>query len=137
MGTYYILKRFNQKDIPGIHTGFKEGMSNELKGSLGSITGEEQSQGDTSGDHKDEGHGEQKKPANGHAKEGKKGSGNKDSNGVADKVGSAGKATGVDIGNPKEAADVGKHAGKAQNAASGATNTVGGAKGAVSGTVGV
>ena len=135
MGTYYILKRFNQKDIPGIHTPFKEGMSNELKGQLGSITGEGGPQGDPSGEPKEEGNGEHKRHANGKPKEGKKE--NKEMNGVADKVSSAGKSTGVDVGNPKEAADVGKHAGKVTNTASGATNAAGGAKGAVSGTVGV
>ena len=129
MGTYYILKRFNQKDIPGIHTPFKEGMSNELKGQLGSITGEGGPQGDPSGGDKEEEH---KGHANGKPKEGKKE--NKDLNGVADKVG---KSTGVDVGNPKESADVGKHAGKVTNTASGATNAAGGAKGAVSGAVGV
>ena len=110
-------------------------MSNELKGQLGSITGEEKPQGDSNGKPKEEGDGEHKGQANGKPKEGKKE--NKEMNGVADKVSSAGKSTGVDVGNPKEAADVGKHAGKATNTASGATNAAGGAKGAVSGTVGV
>ena len=111
-------------------------MSNELKGQLSSITGEGGQQGDPSGESKEEGDGEQHKGhANGKPKEGKKE--NKQLNGVADKVNSAGKSTGVDVGNPKEAADVGKHAGKVTDTASGATNAVGGAKGAVSGTVGV
>lgn len=77
------------------------------------------------------------KEANGGPKGGKDhhgGEAGKGMNGVADKVGSAGKSTGVDLGNPKEAADVGKHAGKATNAAQ---NTAGGVKGAVGGTVGL
>ena len=109
-------------------------MSNELKGQLGSITGEGGPQGDPSGGDKEEGSDEHKGHANGKPKEGKE---NKDMNGVADKVSGVGKSTGVDVGNPKESADVGKHAGKVTNTASGATNTAGGAKGAVSGAVGV
>ena len=110
-------------------------MSNELKGQLGSITGDGGTQGDPSGKDKEEGDGEHKGHANGKPKEGKKE--NKAMNGAADKVNSVGKSTGVDVGNPKEAADVGKHAGKVTNTASGATNAAGGAKGAVSGAVGV
>ena len=133
MGAYYIVKKFNKKEIPGIHTDSKEGVPDSIRGQLGGITGEGGPQGDPNGEPKEE-----KQEANGAPKEEKKkGDTGKGMNGVADKVGSAGKSTGVDVGNPKEAADVGKHAGKVQNAAGGATNAVGGVKGAVSGTVGV
>ena len=103
VGGYYILKWFNKKEIPGIHTDGSELKLDALKG-------------------------EQKPQADGGTEEGgkeKKGGEGKGMNGAADKVG---KSTGVDVGNPKEAADVGKHAGKATNAAQ---NAAGGAKGAV------
>lgn len=133
---YYILKWFNQKEIPGIHT--------PLKGGLGSITGDEGPVGE-------------EKVANGGPKEDrgmessvngtpKKGEGKKESaekkgpldgvtskadgvtgkvdgvtgkvNGVTgkvpggSKVGDIGKTAGVDVSDPKKAADVGKVAGK-------------------------
>ena len=113
---YYILKKFNQKEIPGIHTDMKEGSLDAIMGKP-KPTSQEDGESD-----------EKPKQANGGAKEGK------GMNGVADKVGNAGKSTGVDVGNPKEAADLGKHAGKATNAAQ---NTAGGAKGAVTGAVGI
>lgn len=126
---YYILKWFNKKDIPGIHGDSKGGIQGGLEEQLGAITGKGGPKGEADGDGEKEG-GEGKE-ANGKPKEQKKGGAGKGGmNGVADKVGSAGKSTGVDVGNPKEAADVGKHAGKVTNAA-------GGAKGAVTGTVGL
>lgn len=135
VGGYYILKWFNKKEIPGIHTDMKGGQ-------LDAIMGKAKPQGETDGEGKEENgeskdtNGKSKPPklANGGAKEGKGGAAGKGMNGVADKVGSAGKATGVDVGNPKEAADVGKHAG---NAANKAQNTVGGIKGGVGGAVGL
>lgn len=135
---YYILKWFNQKEIPGIHTPLKDGMS------LGGITGDEAPVGE-------------EKVANGGPKEAqgvkssangtpKKGGGKKESaekkgpvNGVTDKVdgvtdkvngvtgkvdgvtgkvpgggkvGDVGKTAGLDVSDPKKAADVGKVAGK-------------------------
>lgn len=139
LGGYYILKKFNKKEIPGIHTDLKGGVQDQAMGQLGGITGEGRPQGDPNGADKEDGeeeksaNGKPKGQENGKPKDGKGGAG-KGMNGVADKAGSAGKSSGVDMGNPKEAADVGKHAGKATNAAQ---NTVGGAKGAVSGAVGV
>ena len=123
MAGWYILKWFNKKEIPGIHTE----PNGDTKLQLGAITGEGGPQGDPNG-HPKEANGHPKE-ANGAPKEGRGGP-KKGMDGVADKLGQAGKSTGVDMGNPKEAADVGKVAGKAQN-------TVGGAKGAVTGTIGL
>lgn len=140
IGGYYILKKFNKKEIPGIHTDMKGGVQDQVMGQLGGITGEGGPQGDPNGAGKEDGeeeksaNGKPKGQANGKPKEQKGGAAGKGMNGVADKIGSAGKSSGVDMGNPKEAADVGKHAGKATNAAQ---NTAGGAKGAVSGAVGL
>lgn len=122
MGAYYIVKKFNEKKIPGIHTDFKEGVSDSIKGQLSGITGEGGPQGDPNGAPKEEK--EEKHNTDGPPKLEKRSDGaGKAMNGAADKS--------------KEAADVGKHAGKVQNAAGGATNAAGGAKGAVSGTVGI
>ena len=145
VGGYYILKWFNEKEIPGIHTPFKDGMS------LKAITGDEGPEGEekiaNGGPKEDQ---VQTSSPNGIPKEG--GSGKKEStekkgpvDGVSDKVGGvtdkvggvtdklpgggkldgvtdkvpggdkvgdAGKAAGVDLGDPKKAADVGKVAGK-------------------------
>lgn len=119
LGGYYILKKFNQKEIPGIHVPMKEGMQNQL----GSIMGDDGPKPQANGGPKENG-----KQSNGGPKEEKKGSSGKGANGAAEQVTKASKSSGVDVGNPKEAADVGKHAGKATNAAQGAA---GGAKGAV------
>lgn len=141
VGGYYILKKFNKKEIPGIHTDLKGGPGG-LKEQLGAITGDGGPQGDPSGGEKQaNGHAEENGAAkeNGKPKEtnggpkypgGYKAGATKHANGAADKVGSVGKASGVDVGNPKEAADVGKHAGKVTNAAQGV-------KGGVSGVTGL
>lgn len=135
MGGYYILKKFNQKEIPGIHTDLKGGPGG-LKEQLGAITGEGGPQGDPSGGEKQANGGakenEKPKEANGGPKHPggyAKGGATKHMNGAADKVGSAGKASGVDVGNPKDAADVGKHVGKATNAAQGVKGGITGATG--------
>lgn len=138
LGGYYIIKWFNKKEVPGIHTEMNGSIEDNLKGRLSSITGQRGQQDDTSGGTKEEGDGGAKengapKHANRGAKQPHhdvKGGGGKGMNGVGDKLGSAGKSAGVDMGNPKEATDVGKHAGKV-------TNTAGGAKGAVSGVTGL
>ena len=133
---YYILKWFNEKKIPGIHTDMKGGIQENMEGQLGAITGKGGPQGDPDGEgEKKDGEGDGKEnKANGAPKGGKDHHGDgvgKGMNGAADKVG---KSTGVDVGNPKEAADVGKHAGNATKAAK---NRGGGVKGAVGGAVGV
>ena len=141
VGGYYIIKKFNKKEVPGIHTDLKGGPGG-LKEQLGAITGVGGPQGDPSGGENQSG--EEEKQANGGPKEngkpkeanggpkypgGYKAGATKHVNGAADKVGNAGKSTGVDVGNPKEAADVGKHAGKVTNAAQGVKGGVSGATG--------
>lgn len=134
IGGYYILKKFNKKEIPGIHTDMKGGPGG-LNAQLGAITGEGGPQGDPSGGEKqaDGGAKENGKPkeANGGPKHpgGYKGGAAKHVNGTAEKVGSVGKASGVDVGSPKDAADIGKHAGKVTNAAQGVKGGVSGATG--------
>jgi len=113
MAGYWIVKHFNQKDIPGIHTDLKGG----IKGQLGSVmAGDEGVPPATHEDGEEEGG----KKENGGLKEQKSG-GHGNVNGSADNEGKSGSSTGVDVGNPKEAADIGKHAGKATNAAKGIT----------------
>ena len=134
-GGYYILKKFNKKEIPGIHTDIKDAPAG-IQQQLGAITGQGGPQGDPNGGEKDADGGAKEngkpKEANGGPKYpgGYKAGASKHANGVADKVGNVGKASGVDVGNPKEAADVGKHAGKVTNAAQGV-------KGGVSGVTGL
>ena len=135
IGGYYILKKFNKKEIPGIHTDMKGGPAG-LKEQLGAITGEGGPQGDPNGHEEKPAEGEAKengkpKEANGAPKYpgGYKAGAGKHMNGAADKVSSVGKASGVDVGNPKEAADVGKQAGKVTNAAQGVKGGVTGATG--------
>ncbi len=134
IGGYYILKKFNKKEIPGIHTNMKGGPGG-LKEQLGALTGEGGPQGDPSGGEKQNASEAKEngkpKEANGTPKHpgGYKSGAGKQMNGAADKVGSVGKASGVDIGNPKDAADVGKHAGKVTNAAQGVKGGVTGATG--------
>ena len=146
MGGYYILKKFNKKEIPGIHTDIKDAPAG-IQEQLGALTGQGGPQGDPNGAEKDADSGAKEnggpkenggakengkpKEANGGPKHpgGYKGAATKHANGVADKVGSVGKASGVDVANPKEAADVGKHAGKVTNAAQGVKGGVTGVTG--------
>ena len=142
---YYIIKKYNKKEIPGIHTDLKSAPEG-LREQLGALTGAGGPQGDPNGGEQANGSAKEKggDQANGGAKEngkpkeangtpkhpgGYKGGAAKQMNGAADKVGNAGKSTGVDVGNPKEAADVGKHAGKVTNAAQGVKGGVTGATG--------
>ncbi|KAL9596623.1 MAG: hypothetical protein Q9219_005660 [cf. Caloplaca sp. 3 TL-2023] len=124
LGAYYILKWFNKKEIPGIHKPMGEGMDGEL--GLDALTGDkapppsEKDSGQANG-HAANG------SANGHAKEGKKEGGTGKIPG-RDKLEGVGKSTGIDVNNPKEAADVGKIAGKTGNVSQ-ATNAVSGVKG--------
>lgn len=104
VGAYYLLKWFNQKDIPGIHTPFVEGVKGKLyapssEGSSADQTGE-------TADHK-EAPRQPKKLENGSAHKGEKKSGGglpkldkvADVGGVKDKA---------DIGEIKKKADVGE-----------------------------
>ena len=115
MGAYYILKWFNQKEIPGIHKPLSEGMS------LDAITGAGKQPGDANGDAKEGGGG--KKEMNGHTAPEKKQGGEK------------GNSSGVELPDAKKAADVGNVAGKTGDLGK-AKDVAGGAKGAVSGVTG-
>jgi len=115
MGAYYILKWFNQKEIPGIHKPLPGGLS------LDSLTGAGKPQGD-------EGEGEKKKEMNGHAE--KKHAPEKKHGGEK------GKSSGVDLPDPKKAADIGAAAGKTADVGK-VKDVAGGAKGAVSGVTGL
>ena len=127
VGTYYILKYFNEKPIPGIHTSLKDGIidnlgaDSEITHQLADLTGQ-----------KIEGSGEQKgaqerKEVEEAQEKKKHGVGEKKKN----EEGINGHAP-----DPKKAADVGKHAGKATEAASGAKDKASGATGTVTGVAG-
>lgn len=120
VGAYYIVKWFNQKEIPGIHTSWKEGLSGLGSGEKAS---KEEANGEPNkgrGDHGEDGEGEEKGEVQKKRVKKRDGEGN---NGPVDdvidkvpqdKVKDVGKKTGVDTENldPKEAADVGKVVGK-------------------------
>ncbi|MCJ1480873.1 hypothetical protein MMC06_001028 [Schaereria dolodes] len=104
VGAYFILKWFNKKEIPGVHTDMKDGIMGE-GGPLGDLKALNGS-------------------ANGHPPEAKKADATaekkseKHANGAADKK-SSGKTTGSDAGGVpdlKKSADIGNAAGKAANA---------------------
>ena len=113
---YYLIKWFNQKEIPGIHTSFSDagkGLLGEESTSNGEAKEPRPEQKKLEGEHKEQKSGE-KKQLNGVA--GKVP--------AADKVGNVGKSTGlddggladvkkkVDVGNVTKTADVGGVAGK-------------------------
>ncbi len=124
VGAYYIIKWFNQKEIPGIHTSFTEGLG--LNGLLGG--------GETDGEKpapKEEaerkngapkkGGGEKKEEREGQNEGSRKNEGASRKGPIKDvaeklpgedKVENLGEKAGVDVGDPKKAADVGKLAGK-------------------------
>jgi hypothetical protein len=131
-GTYYILKYFNQKEIPGIHTDLKssilggssEGSENDKLSSLNHKPDYEASEKKRQSENNSEG-GEGKKQeskANGTAKKGQ----GQPLKQVSDNVG---KSTGVDVGNTTDGitkkADVNN-----------ATKNVGDVKGKVDGATG-
>ncbi|KAL9004779.1 MAG: hypothetical protein Q9188_002414 [Gyalolechia gomerana] len=121
LGAYYILKWFNKKEIPGIHKPMDEGMDGGL--GLDALTGDKAPPSEKANGHAANG------SANGHPKDGKKtGATGKVPGG--DKVNGVAKSTGVDVNNPKDAADVGKIAGKTGNLGQ-ANNAVSGVKGSV------
>ena len=115
---YYILKWFNQKEIPGIHTPLKDGVS------LDALTGEGGQAGETNGAPKggQENGVPKQGQANGAPTKGQSEKKGPDLKGTVDgvtgkvpggdKIGNVGKTAGLDVGDPKEAADVGKLAGK-------------------------
>ncbi|KAL8939748.1 MAG: hypothetical protein Q9216_003192 [Gyalolechia sp. 2 TL-2023] len=105
LGAYYILKWFNKKEIPGVHKPMGEGMDGGL--GLDALTGDKPGvNGSANGS------------ANGQPKEGKK-SGTTGKVPGGDKLNGVAKSTGVDVNNPKEAADVGKIAGNASQGVKG------------------
>lgn len=125
LGAFYILKWFNKKEIPGIHKPMGEGIEGEL--GLDALTGDKAPPEKANGHANGSANGKPKEgKKDGQAKEGKK-------DGVTgkvpggDKVNGAAKSTGIDINNPKEAADVGKVAGKTGNV----NQAVSGVKGSV------
>ena len=139
VGAYYIIKWFNQKEIPGIHTSWKEGLSGltDGLGGLGSggdggekeaapkeeANGEQPPNKERSdhGEDEEDGGGRERRSGVRRRKKGVRGSDDDDDdddddgegkkNGPVDDVG---KKAGVDTENvdPKEAADVGKVVGK-------------------------
>ena len=129
MGTYYILKYFNEKPIPGIHTSLKDGIVDNLGADsdvthqLSDLTGQKiEGSGEQKGAEErkqiEEGQGKDKKGDE------KEGSGEKQKSGKSEKGGMNGHA------------DVGKQAGKASEAANGAKDQVSGATGKASGAAG-
>lgn len=127
VGAYFILKWFNQKEIPGIHKPLDEGMQGM---GLDALNGTGKPPGDPKAAD-----GTPEKKANGGPKEGHANGGPK--KGQQKKlpgVDEVGKATGIDISDPKKAADVGKVLGKTQDVGK-AKELIGGAAGGVKGSV--
>ncbi|MCJ1353233.1 MAG: hypothetical protein MMC33_003218 [Icmadophila ericetorum] len=140
VGTYFILKWFNEKDIPGIHTSFSEALKGAgAKGDKGMLEGLTTLNGNKYADGEEkEGRGPppklEKRSGGGDEKE-KKQNGNV----VTDKVGQVGKTTGVDlgdVGDVKKKVDVGNVNKVADTKnVSKATDTVKGVTGGVTGGV--
>jgi len=112
VGAYYLLKWFNQKDIPGIHTPFVEGVKGKLYAS--NSEGSSADQDGEAADHK-EAPRQPKKLENGSAHKGEKKSEHKgeqkSGGGVPklDKVADVGNVTDkADVGDIKKKADVGE-----------------------------
>lgn len=115
VGGYYILKWFNQKEIPGIHKPLAEGMP-----SVDSLTG-----GGVSGGTQSEGGEKKEGGMNGHAEK-KEHKGEKEGH-------QEGKSSRTDVPDPKKAADIGKVTGKTGDVTGKAGDVAGGVKGAVPG----
>lgn len=136
VGAYFIVKWFNKKEIPGIHKPLGEGM----KGiGLDSLEGKGAQPGDPNADETakqaEEKKGAKKQP-NGNKANGAPKLGNKKQMPGIDEVQ---KATGVDLSDPKKAADFGTVMGrtgdvnKAKDAVTGAAGGVKGVAGSVPG----
>lgn len=135
VGAYYIVKWFNKKEVPGIHKPFPEGM----KGAEGldALQGKGAAPGDPHGAQEEKPK-QQPNGVNGAPKQAEK----KKYPGIEEVQ----KATGVDLSDPKKAADFGAVAGKtndlnkAKEQVTGAkdqvTGAVGGVKGAAGGVLG-
>ena len=130
VGAYFIVKWFNKKEVPGIHKPMGEGMQGM---GLNAITGDGGPPGDpnAAGGEPKSGEAKEKKQPNGHKANGAPKLGEKKKLPGVDEMQ---KATGVDLNDPKKAADFGKVLGrtgdvnKAKDAVGG---VAGGAKGAV------
>lgn len=123
VGAYYIVKWFNEKEIPGIHTSWKEGLSGLSGLGSGEKAAKEEANGEPNkrrADHGEDGEGEEKGEVPKKRVKKRDGGGK---NGPVDdvvdklpqdKVKDIGKTAGVDTENldPKQAADVGKVVGK-------------------------
>ena len=121
MGAYYLIKWFNQKDVPGITSDSNDSKSS-LEG-LSALNGAAKipvENGDTKGAAKQ---GQEQK------KGGKQGNGPLDKlpGGMGDKVEDVGKTTGVDVGTEGEVKD--------KVTVGNATKTVDGIKGSVPGKI--
>lgn len=135
IGAYYILKWFNKKEVPGIHKPFPEGMQGQ---GLDALQGKGAAPGDPHGQKEKPKQQQQANGVNGHPKHAEK----KKYPGIEEVQ----KATGVDLSDPKKAADFGAVAGKtgdlnkAKEQVMGAkdqvTGAVGGVKGAAGGVLG-
>lgn len=127
VGAYYIVKWFNQKEVPGIHTSWEGGLSGLTDGLGGHGSSEKAPKEEANGepnkgraDHGEDGEGEErgkvpKKRMKKRDGEGKNGPVDDVVDKLPqDKVKDVGKTAGVDTENldPKKAADVGKVAGK-------------------------
>lgn len=124
MGAYYIIKWFNQKDIPGIHTSWKEGLSGLTDGLSGVGSGGKAPEEEANGapnkggaDHEEDGEDETKGAVQ--KKRAEKRDREVPVHDIADKVPQdkvkdIGRKAGLDTENldSKKAADVGKLAGK-------------------------
>ena len=127
IGAYFIVKWFNQKEVPGIHKPFDEGVQGV---GLDALTGSGKPPGDPHAAN-----GTSEKQENGGAKEGHANNAPKKTPprkvpGVEE----VGKATGIDISDPKKAADVCKVLGKTHDVGK-AKDMIGSAGGGIKGAV--
>lgn len=142
IGAYYIVKWFNKKEVPGIHKPFPEGMQGQ---GLDALQGKGAPPGDphaADSQKQAKPKGGQHQQANGTANGAPKQAETKKYPGIEEVQ----KATGVDLSDPKKAADFGTIAGKtgdlnkAKDQVTGAkdqvTGAVGGVKGAAGGVLG-
>ena len=126
VGAYFIIKWFNQKEVPGIHKPLDEGINGM---GLDALTGSGKPPGDPHAAN-----GTSEKAANGEPKGGP--GAKKASQRKIPGVDEVGKATGIDISDPKKAADVGRVLGKTQDVGKAKEmidGAAGGAKGVVPG----
>ncbi len=135
VGAYFIVKWFNKKEIPGIHKPLGEGMQGmgldalEGKGAAPGVPNATDDGVKKDADRTEE---EKKHQPNGHKANGAPKLGEKKKVPGVDEVQ---KATGVDLSDPKKAADFGKVMGKTGDVNK-AKDAVGGVAGGVKGVTG-